>query len=209
MAITVKYLTELGIEKDTAEKIFAERGAEIEREKAKLAGVEAELEESKKAYETLTAEMDNLKSSNATAADYKAKYEAIVAENDAKQKQAEAEKIAKEKAESIERRFSAAEGDKHFRHPAIREAYLKKFTDALEDEKYQSLSDADLLHELTKEDKDAYEGVTVVRLAGAANNGVMPTSKYQSRDEIINIKDAGARQKEMLARPDLFPEIRG
>ena len=201
MAITVKYLTELGIEKDTAEKIFAERGAEIEREKAKLAGVEAELEESKKAYETLTAEMDNLKSSNATAADYKAKYEAIVAENDAKQKQAEAEKI--------ERRFSAAEGDKHFRHPAIREAYLKKFTDALEDEKYQSLSDADLLHELTKEDKDAYEGVTVVRLAGAANNGVMPTSKYQSRDEIINIKDAGARQKEMLARPDLFPEIRG
>lgn len=33
MAITVKYLEGLGVDKETAEKIFAERGAEIEKRK--------------------------------------------------------------------------------------------------------------------------------------------------------------------------------
>ncbi len=47
MAITVKYLEDLGIEKSIAEKIFAERGTEIEKEKAKLTAVEAELKEKK------------------------------------------------------------------------------------------------------------------------------------------------------------------
>ena len=35
MAITVKYLGDLGVEKEVAEKIFAERGKEIEADKAK------------------------------------------------------------------------------------------------------------------------------------------------------------------------------
>lgn len=35
MAITVNYLEGLGVDKETAEKIFAKRGAEIEKEKSK------------------------------------------------------------------------------------------------------------------------------------------------------------------------------
>lgn len=209
MAITVKYLTDLGIEKDVADKIFAERGIEMESEKAKLNAVKAELEERKKAFESLTNEFDKLKTSNATADDYKAKYEAIVAENQAKERQAEADRITREKEESIARRFGTVVGEKQFNHEAIKDSYLKKFSEALEDKNNEGLSDEQIFHNLTKDDKGAFVGVQVVRLAGGAKNGVMPDSKYSSRDEIIKIKDTATRQNAMLTHPHLFPEIQG
>ena len=43
MAITVKYLEDLGVEKQVAEKIFAERSKEIEADKAKREKLETEL----------------------------------------------------------------------------------------------------------------------------------------------------------------------
>ena len=45
MAITVKYLEDLGVEKEVAEKIFSERSKEIEADKAKREKLETEWKE--------------------------------------------------------------------------------------------------------------------------------------------------------------------
>ena len=190
------------------DKIMAINGADVEKVKAKVTALEADLKEAKETIDKTNTEFEALKSSNAGAEEYKTKYEALVAENEAKAKQAEADRILAEKTESINKRFEAVLGDKKFNHDAIREAYLKKFGDALESKEYEGQSDADILHALTKDDATAFTGVTAVKLQGGRPTGVGATSKYNSREEIINIKDAATRQAEMLAHPHLFPEIK-
>lgn len=208
MAITVKYLEDLGVEKEVAEKILAERGREIEADKAKREKLETELKEKKESLDNLSKEFEDLKSSNASAEEYKTKYEALVADNEAKAKQAEADRILAEKTENINKRFEAVVGEKKFSHNAIKADYLKKFGEALELEENKSLSDEQVFHNLIKDDKNAFEGVTAVKLAGGRPTGINGASKYSSREEINAIKDASTRQAEMLAHPHLFPEIK-
>lgn len=204
MAITVKYLEDLGVEKEVAEKIFTERSKEIEADKAKREKLETELKEKKESLDNLSKEFEDLKSSNASAEEYKTKYEALVADNEAKAKQAEADRIMKEKTENINNRFNAAVGEKKFSHEAIRESYLKKFGDALDSAENQGKSDIDILHALTKDDAAAFTGVTAVKLAGGTPQGI---GKYKSKDEIMSIKDGTLRRAEMLANPQFFPEL--
>lgn len=208
MAITVKYLEDLGVEKEVAEKIFAERSKEIEADKAKREKLETELKEKKESLDNLSKEFEDLKSSNASAEEYKTKYEALVADNEAKAKQAEADRILAEKTENINKRFEAVVGEKKFSHNAIKADYLKKFGEAIELEENKSLSDEQVFHNLIKDDKNAFEGVTAVKLAGGRPTGINGASKYSSREEINAIKDASTRQAEMLAHPHLFPEIK-
>ena len=207
MAITVEFLKKLGVEDEAAQKIFAERSAELEKEKAKLNDVKSQLDEKNEAFKSLTSEFETLKASNATADDYKAKYEAIVAENEAKAKQAEADRIAKEKAESLDKRFEAAVGGRGFNHEAIRADYRKKFEAAVNDKANEGKSDEAIFHDLTKDDATAFIGVTATKLVGGTNKGISTASKYSTREEISNIKDTATRQAEILAHPNLFPEI--
>lgn len=203
MAITVKYLEDLGVEKEVAEKIFAERSKEIEADKAKREKLETELKEKKESLDNLSKEFEDLKSSNASAEEYKTKYEALVADNEAKAKQAEADRILAEKTENINKRFEAVVGEKKFSHNAIKADYLKKFGEALELEENKSLSDEQVFHNLIKDDKNAFEGVTTVRLAGGRPSG----TSGKTRDEIMAIKDGNTRRAEMLANAHLFPEL--
>ena len=145
-----------------------------------------------------------MKSSNASAEEYKTKYEALVADNEAKAKQAEADRIAKEKAESLDKRFDAVVGDKKFSHEAIRADYRRKFENALADKENEGKSDADIFFALHKDDRNAFEGVTAVKLAGGRPQGI---GKYKSKDEIMSIKDGTLRRAEMLANPQFFPEL--
>ena len=172
MAITVKYLEDLGVEKEVAEKIFAERSKEIEADKAKREKLETELKEKKESLDNLSKEFEDLKSSNASAEEYKTKYEALVADNEAKEKQAEADRILAEKTENINKRFEAVVGEKKFSHNAIKADYLKKFGEALELEENKSLSDEQVFHNLIKDDATAFEGVTAVKLAGGTPQGL-------------------------------------
>lgn len=181
-------------------------GNDVERAKSKVAALEAELKESKEGLEKLNGEFTALKAANADGAEWKTKFEALQAENEAKAKQAEAERVLKEKAENVSSRFNAAVGDKAFNHDAIREAYLKKFGEALDNAEYQGKSDAEIFHDLTKDDANAFKGVQVLKLAGGRPLGAS-AGKYTSREEIIKIKDTATRQNEMLAHPDLFPEV--
>ena len=203
MAITVKYLEDLGVEKEVAEKIFAERSKEIEADKAKREKLETELKEKKESLDNLSKEFEDLKSSNASAEEYKTKYEALVADNEAKAKQAEADRILAEKTENINKRFEAVVGEKKFSHNAIKADYLKKFGEAIELEENKSLSDEQVFHNLIKDDKNAFEGVTAVKLAGGRPSG----TSGKTRDEIMAIKDGNTRRAEMLANAHLFPEL--
>ena len=204
MAITVKYLEDLGVDKEVAEKIFAERSKEIEADKAKREKLETELKEKKESLDNLSKEFEDLKSSNASAEEYKTKYEALVADNEAKAKQAEADRILAEKTENINKRFEAVVGEKKFSHDAIKADYLKKFGEAIELEENKSLSDEQVFHNLIKDDATAFTGVTAVKLAGGTPQGI---GKYKSKDEIMSIKDGTLRRAEMLANPQFFPEL--
>ena len=107
MAITVKYLEDLGVEKEVAEKIFAERSKEIEADKAKREKLETELKENKESLESLTTEIDTLKTSGKNADEIQAKLDALIAEREAEKTKAEADRLAKEKADNVLSRFNA------------------------------------------------------------------------------------------------------
>ena len=186
------------------DKIMDINGADVEKVKAKVTALEADLKQARETIDKTNTEFEALKSSNAGAEEYKTKYEALVAENEAKAKQAEAERILREKTENINNRFNTVLKDKKFSHDAIREAYLKKFGEALGSKDFEGQSDEQIIHTLTKDDATAFTGVTAVKLAGGRPTG---TSKYSSKEEIMAIKDGQVRRAEMLANSHLFPEL--
>lgn len=197
MAITVKYLEDLGVEKEVAEKIFAERSKEIEADKAKREKLETELKEKKESLDNLSKEFEDLKSSNASAEEYKTKYEALVADNEAKEKQAEADRILAEKNADIEKRFAECVGDKKFSHDAIKADYLKKFAEALESEEYKGKGDVDIFHALTKDDAAAFTGVKAVKLQGGRPAGT--GNGYSSVKEIMNSDMTREQKRQAIA----------
>jgi hypothetical protein len=179
-------------------------GADVEKVKSKVTALEADLKSKKEDFDKLNTEFESLKTANASGEEWKTKYEAIVAENEAKAKQAEADRILAEKKADVEKRFEGCVGDKKFSHDAIKASYLKKFADALESEEYKGKGDADIFHALTKDDATAFTGVTAVKLAGGRQTS---GGKYSSRDDILAIKDGATRRAEMLSHPQFFPEL--
>ena len=184
-------------------KVMDLHGTDIEKAKSKVTALEADLKTKKEDFDRLTTEFETLKAENASGEDWKARFEALQADNEAREKQAEADRIMREKQESIENRFSAVLGEKKFTHDAIKADYLKKFGDALESKDYEGKSDADIFHALTKDDATAFEGVTAVRLAGGSSSGVN-NKIYSSREEIMKIKDATERQDAIRNNSQLF-----
>lgn len=176
-------------------------GADVEKAKSKVTALEADLKESKDGFEKLNTEFETLKAANADGAEWKAKFEALKAENEAKEKQAEADRLLREKVESVNNRFAAVVGEKKFSHDAIRESYLKKFGDALESADYQGKSDSEIFHELTKDDGDAFKGATIVKLAGGS-----PSSgkQYNSKADIMAIKDRDERRAAIAENLNMF-----
>lgn len=168
-------------------------GKEVEKNKK----LETELKEKNEQLEKLNTEFETLKSSNAGAEEYKTKYEALVAENEAKAKQAEAERVAREKAEGLDKRFDAVVGDKKFSHDAIRADYRRKFEGALAEKENEGKSDADIFHALTKDDATAFTGVTAVRLQGGRPSGT--GSGYSSVKDIMNSDMTREQKRQAIA----------
>ena len=178
-------------------------GADVEKAKSKVTALEAELKEKKEAIDNFNKEIEELKTANASGEDWKAKFEALQAENVAKEKQAEADRILAEKNADIEKRFAECIGDKKFSHDAIKADYLKKFADALESEEYKGKGDVDIFHALTKDDATAFTGVTAVRLQGGRPQGV-GGKQYATKEEIMSIKDSTERISAIQNNPTLF-----
>lgn len=156
-------------------KIMDLNGSDVEREKGKLSALEKELEDKKAAFDTLNGEFETLKASNASAEDYKAKFEKLQGDIAAKEKE---EKEAKEKAEreeNILNRYNAVAVDKdgkplEWTHEAIKADYLHKFSEALNDKANEGKSDADIFSALTKEDGAAFKVPGAQTVFGGANN---------------------------------------
>ena len=194
MAITVKYLEDLGVEKEVAEKIFAERSKEIEADKAKREKLETELKEKTESLESLTTEIDTLKTSGKNAEEIQAKLDALIAEREAEKTKAEADRIMKEKLEATKSRFEKAnEGKGEWYNEPTKDFYFKKFSDALESEEYAGQSDVDIMHSLTKDDQTARKGVTAVKLQGGKPTGT--GTAYSSAKDIMNNSDMTREQK--------------
>ena len=153
---------------------------------------------------TLEDEVTRLNENANGNEDVKKELEALKAKIDADAKQAEADRISREKAESDERLFNEALGEKKFSHDAVKNHYLNLFRQDLAKEENKGKSAVDILHNLTKDDATAFTGVTAVKLQGGRPTG---TSKYSSREEIMAIKDMNTRHSEMLANSHLFPEL--
>ena len=171
-------------------------GSDVEKAKSKVTALEAELKEKKEDFSKLNDEFETLKAANASGEDWKAKFEALQAETIAKEKQAEADRILAEKNADIEKRFDACVGDKKFSHDAIRQAYLKKFGEALESEEYKGKGDTEIFHSLSKDDAQAFTGVTAVKLAGGKATG---TGSYASVKEIMNSDMSREQKRQAIA----------
>lgn len=153
---------------------------------------------------TLEDEVSKLNENANGNEDVKKELEALKAKIDADAKQAEAERISREKAESDERLFNEAVGEKKFSHDAVKSHYFNLFRQDLAKEENKGKSAVDILHNLTKDDATAFTGVTAVKLQGGRPMG---TGKYSSKEDIMSIKDGATRRAEMLANPHLFPEL--
>lgn len=136
-----------------------------------------DLKTAQDSVKTITEELQGLKDKNATAEDWKAKFEQLQADNAEKEKQAKEQKEAEEKARNIEARYNAICVDKdgkplEFTHDAIKASYLQKFTEALADETNTGKSDADIFHALTKDDATAFKTVQPdINIPGAKQLG--------------------------------------
>ena len=135
------------------------------------------LKDEKKTLEDEVARLNENANGNE---DVKKELEALKAKIDADAKQAEADRISREKAESDERLFNEAVGEKKFSHDAIKSHYFNLFRQDLAKEENKGKSAVDILHNLTKDDKNAFEGVTAVKLAGGRPTGINGASKYSS-----------------------------
>lgn len=134
--------------------------------------------------------------------DVKKELEALKAKIDADAKQAEADRISREKAESDERLFNEAVGEKKFSHDAIKSYYFNLFRQDLAKEENKGKSAVDILHNLTKDDKNAFEGVTAIKLAGGTPQG--NGTKYTSKADIMAIKDRTERRNAIAQNLELF-----
>lgn len=207
--ITTKYLEGLGVDKDVAIKILAERGKEIEETNAEKENLEKELSDAKKSIESLNTEFEKLKTENADGAEWKSRFEALQAETEAKAKQAEADRILAEKNTRNHEYFDNAlkaigKTSDDWNGKFTADGYYNEFVKAIEAEENAGKAHKDILHDLVKNDQNAFKGVTVAKLAGGTPRG---NSKYSSREEILAIKDGTTRRAEMLNNPQYFPEI--
>ena len=148
---------------------------------------------------TLEDEVTRLNENANGNEDVKKELEALKAKIDADAKQAEADRISREKAESDERLFNEALGEKKFSHDAVKSHYFNLFRQDLAKEENKGKSAVDILHNLTKDDKNAFEGVTAVKLAGGTPQGAGGKSvtreafnkmSYKERLQIYNENQA-------------------
>ena len=156
---------------------------------------------------TLEDEVTRLNENANGNEDVKKELEALKAKIDADAKQAEADRISREKAESDERLFNEAVGEKKFSHDAIKSHYFNLFRQDLAKEENKGKSAVDILHNLTKDDATAFTGVTAVKLAGGTPQG--NGTKYTSKADIMAIKDRTERRNAIAQNLDLFNNNKG
>ena len=179
-------------------------GKDIEKAKGNLAEVESELEEKRSTLESLSKEINTLKSDNAAAGEYKKRLEELEAEIAEKREKREAEEL--EKAERAEFDSYFKEKGKEWTNPFIADGYFGKFREAKKTPENKGKMSADILHDLTKDDATAFKGVSPdVKLKGA---DPISTSAAVTKEEF---KKMGYNEKAKLfsENPDIYNTLKG
>lgn len=180
-------------------KILGINGADIEGFKSKISKLEDDLKTKETSLKQISSDFEQLKTANASAEDYKKKFEELQADVTKKENEAKAEREKAEHDAEISRRYNAVAVDKDgnplkWRHDAIKADYLRKFDEALANKDNVGKSDADIFAELTKEDGNAFESARAKpNLAGGNPANFTSLSKeefaklgYSDRLKIFN-----------------------
>ena len=140
--------------------------AEVNKINEKLTRANEDLTATKGSLDTMTAEFNALKESNASADDFKKKYDDLVAENERKENERQAAYAEAQERAEFDKYF--ADNKKEWNNPFIADGYFAKFKEAKGQEANKGKMLADILHDLTKDDSTAFKGVTPeVKLKGA------------------------------------------
>ena len=131
------------------------------------------IEEANAAKESLTAmtaEFNTFKANNASADDFKAKYETLVAETERKEAERKAAYAEAQERADFDKYF--ADNKKEWANPFIADGYFAKFKEAKSQESKKNKRLAGILSELTKDDTTACKTPTpTVKLKGAEPMG--------------------------------------
>lgn len=184
-------------------------GSDVEKVKSKVTALETDLKEKKADFEKLNTEFEALKTANASGEDWKAKFEALQAENVAKEKQAIAEKAEKEKEENNRSMFEKAVIDygktlDDFYNEHTKKGCYEEFVKAIGLEENVGKAHKDVLHAIVKDDGTYWKGVTAFKLKGGVNKGVGYSKSYDSKADIMAIKDPVERQTAIAQNLNLF-----
>ena len=159
------------ISDDVINKIMEQNGADIEKFKDDAETAGRKLETANQTIDSLTNEMRVLKENNASADEWKSKFEALEQQIRTEKEAAEAERIRAEREASVLELFNSAATDENgktlvWAHEAIKSDYLKKFGEALENKANEAKTAKEIFHELTKDDAGAFKGITAAVVPG-------------------------------------------
>jgi chromosome segregation ATPase len=168
MSITKKYLEDLGLTAEQVSSIFAERGKEIETEKAKYETLQAQITEKDNSINELNEKIKSFDGKETTLAELQKK----VADYEQKEtERIESEKQMKADSEMKER-FTKLLGENKFKHQDIENGRFSAFKQALADEANKGKGDSDIFTEITK-DMDCFvnpQQETIVLPGGGGGN---------------------------------------
>lgn len=168
--------------------------AEVGKLTDKLTKAEGELKKSNETLDSITGELNTLKNKNATAEDWKTKFEQLQEDNAKKEKLAKEEREKAEREENIKNRFNAVCVDKdgnplEWSHEAIKDHYLKKFGEAIFDSANVGKSDVDIFYTQTKDDATAFKTIQPqVNLPGANPIGGSSEDTLAAAKAVMGIK---------------------
>ena len=151
--------------------------AEVNKITEKYNRATEEANAAKESLTAMTAEFNTFKANNASADDFKAKYETLVAETERKEAERKAAYAEAQERADFDKYF--ADNKKEWTNPFIADGYFAKFKEAKAQESNKNKMLADILSELTKDDTTAFKTPTpTVKLKGAEPmGGGEPTPK--------------------------------
>ena len=201
MALTRKFLTALGIEADKVDEIIEAHVATVDAVKAERDAFKADAEKLPK----VTQERDELKKALAEAdsgEEYKKQFDKLKGEFEAYKKDIEGKAVKQSKTNAYTELLKAA-GVSEKRIGTILKV-SDQAVEALELDKDGKIKDADKLSESIKSEwsdfivKEGTEGADTKK--PPKNEG----GSGMSKEDIMNIKDTGERQKAIAENHELF-----
>lgn len=142
-----EFLKNLGLDDDIIQKIMAENGKDIEREKGKATEYKTQLDTANEQLKTLT---DTVKAAEGKDDTIKTLQDKVTAYEKAENARKESEQAAQHKA-ALKARFDPLKGENTYLNEGTENWIFGEFEKALADQSNAGKSDADIFAEVTKD----------------------------------------------------------